>query len=319
MGTVVSGGITVTLPAHWVVRADATAGQVVAREDPKRKDAAVMTVAITQATEAARPDALVQALLALAKDVKIIGREVVPNTNGLAVAAEGTIDGMHAKLGAIAIVAGGKAAVGLLAAKPDEFDQLGGVPMLLASLQSLHVATQFETGNEDQFGRAEKRYDQPDLDPDRAAVSREQLRHAWIHSELQLGVSRRDPNSSNLVQTDGGGDSETYTFGSDGAYRLQTLKRLAFHGCNSAQIGVETGAYSNDGKTLVLAPKSSTQTTTMCGGKSQVEHAKLVPAQRHYQIGMASDGRLIFVGPSCATVSIPPCSDHARWEMTVTK
>jgi hypothetical protein len=316
MGTVVSGGVSVSLPPHWVIQVDASAGQVVAREDPKRKDAAVLTVAITQATATARADALIQALLAVAKDVKIIGRDVVPNTNGLAVAAEGTIDGTHAKLGAIAIVAGGKAAVGLLAAKPDEFDQLGGVPMLLASLQSLHAATPFESDTETKFGRGTKRNDQPDLDPDRAAVPREQLLRPWTHTTVNIGFAERDPSDVTRTRTTNTGDSETYTLAKDGSYKLQTLTHVTLNSCTSVGIGVETGAYTEDGKLLVLTPKSSTLTAKLCGGNTQVEHRKLTPARR-YQIGLAGDGRLIFVGPGCTSLAVEQCSDHARWEMTI--
>jgi hypothetical protein len=317
MGTLIRDGVSVSLPAHWVVQIDPNAGQVVAREDPKRKDGAVLTVAIKQATATTRPDALLQALLAIAKDVKIVGRDTVPNTNGgLAVVAEGTIDGLHAKLGAIVIVAGGKSAVGMLAAKPDDFDQLGGVPMLLASLQSLRAATQFETGTEDQFGRGAKRADQPDLDPDRAAVPRDKLLRAWIHTAVNMGYAERDPNDPMRTRTNSAGDSETYTFANDGSYKLQTLDRVTLNGCTSAGIGLETGSYTNDGKTLVLTPKSSTLTAQLCGSKTQVDHPKLTPARR-YQIGLASDGRLIFVGPGCTSVSTSQCTDHMRWEMTI--
>ena len=229
--------------------------------------------------------------------------------------AEGTVDGIHVKLGAIATVAQGRAYIGLLAATPAEFDATGGVPMLLASLQSLHAVDQTENGIEQTFGRPAKRGDQPDLDPDRPAVSRDVLFKSWSHTTgnwMQM-ETRRSGNTS-YGYNNGSGNSELYRFAPDGSYRLQTLTTVDLNGCASKGIGVELGTYTFDGKTLVLSPKTASTSTSICAKPAVAETVKLTPPRR-YDVGMSRDGRLIFVGTGCTPFPEGGCRDHVRWEM----
>jgi hypothetical protein len=316
LGTVIVDGISVSLPPHWVVTVDAKAGVVYARRDPKQKDAAVLTVGIKQATGVTE-DALLQQLLAIVKDAKPIAQDVLPGGKGRAVIAMGTYEGIPAKVGAIALVDGQRAYFGLLGATPAEFDAMGGVPTLLQSLHSLHPASANDIEMENTLGRPGKRANQPDLDPDRPAVPAAELHKTWSHTTAlsYFQESRRSGNTA-YGHNNGQGNSETYKLAADGSYSLQTLNTVQLSGCNSAAVGLETGRYTHDGKTLVLDPSRATLTTSLCGGKSQVQQLKLTPP-RKYQIAMSRDGRLIFVGTGCTPFPEGSCNDHVRFEMTV--
>jgi hypothetical protein len=315
-GKVIRDGISVSLPAHWIVAVDAKAGEVVARQDPKRKDAAMLSVAVKLAQPGMRDEAVLQALLGVAKDVKPLGREALPGGHGQAVVAQGTVDGIAVKLGAIAIVDGQRMWAGLLVAVPAEFDAFGGVRALLASLQSLKPADKL-TLDIEAMGRRAKRADQPDLDPDRPAVSAEVLRkQPWMHSTASSMFSETHRSGNTAYgYTNGGGNSESYVFAANNTYRLQTLNTVQLNGCNSGGVGVEIGAYQFDGKVLVLTPKQATYTASICGKPSRTEPTKITPPRR-YDVGLSPDGWLVFVGTGCTEFPEGGCSDHVRFEMT---
>jgi hypothetical protein len=320
LGKVIADGVGVSIPAHWVLHVDAAAGTVIAREDPARKDAAVLTVALKQAPPGTREEALLEAMLGLVKDVKPVGRDVLPGGKGQAVLAEGTSDGIKVKLGAIAVVADGRAAVGLLMATPSQFDALGGLPLLLASLHSLHTPDASELELENTFGRQAMRADQPDLDPARPAVPRDQIAETtWTHTigGAYFSETRRDADRA-YGYNNSHGNAENYTFARDGSYRLQVLTMVDLNGCKSRGAGIETGTYTSDGKTLVLTPGQATFTGSICSSPTKQERARITPPRR-YQIGLSRDGRLIFVGTGCTPFPAASCSDHVRWEMTVLK
>jgi hypothetical protein len=318
-GTVIRDGVSVLVPAHWIVAVDAKAGSVVAREDPKRKDAAVMTVAITKAQPGTREDALLQTIVAVVKNPKPIGRDTLPGGKGQAVIVEGTVDGISVRLGAIALVAGAQASMGVLVATPAEFDALGGIKMLLSSLQSLHAVDATTSSIEQSFGRYEKRGDQPDLDPDRPGVPREQLLQSWTHVTGDSMFIEDHRNSTTAYgHRNSHGVSELFTFTKDGTYTLAVLVMVSTGDCSSASNGLETGTYTQDGKTMVLTPKAAKATTTICAGKPKAEQLTIT-GPRRYEIGLSPDNWLIFVGPGCTEFAEGGCSDHVRWEMTVAK
>lgn len=316
-GKVIIDGVGVTLPAHWVAQLDATSGTITAREDPRRKDAALLTLAIKQVPPGTRDDALLQALLATVASAKPVAREALPGGKGEAVIAEATADGVTVRIAAIAIVDGDHAWLGMLAARQDAFDALGGAATLLAALQSVHTVNKDEQLIEDQFGRPYKRADQPDLDPGRAPVPGDELhRTVWTHTTISPPTFSEHHRIGNTVYgyNNGSGNSESYTFAVDGTFKLQTLHTIATGACKSTAIGVETGTYRHDGKVITLAPRRATLTASICGGRSQVQELTLMP--RRYEVGLARDGRLILVGTGCTPFPEGGCKDHVRFELT---
>ncbi|HTR51862.1 MAG TPA: hypothetical protein VMJ10_14200 [Kofleriaceae bacterium] len=132
-----AGAYSIALPKGWTVVDNAAQGMVVAQQDPKQKDAAQLLVIVSahaQGTDDQLLDAIMKNGLA---DAKVQRRDALPNAGGKLLIADGTVAGIAARLGAIAVVSGGAAVVVVLVAKTHEFDALGGTNTLVAVLSSL--------------------------------------------------------------------------------------------------------------------------------------------------------------------------------------
>lgn len=131
-----SGKITVGLPKGWTVTTDPDHGVIAAQEDPARKDSAAVLLMIQPSTTSTEDQLLDQVASSISKDLKVAKRDALPGA-GHVMVADGTSDGIKVRIGAIAIAAKGSAIVCLLAARPGEFDKLGGVELVAGMLASI--------------------------------------------------------------------------------------------------------------------------------------------------------------------------------------
>lgn len=134
-----AGALTVKLPKGWKVTPSTGAATiVVAQQDPARADAAAMLVSVQLTGNTSTDDQLVDAVAKqIAKDLKVTKREPLPGGGGKLLVGEGTAGGIKVRVGAIAIVSGASAVIGVLAAKPADFDALGGTALIVSVLGSI--------------------------------------------------------------------------------------------------------------------------------------------------------------------------------------
>ena len=139
MTTYDAKAFTVSVPKGWTVVADATKGMVVAQQDPKRKDAAQLLVVVS-ANSAATDDQVLDQMLQAITNAKVIKRDPLPGGGGKLLVADGTVDGVKARLGAIAVSNGSGVVVGMLISKTTDFDALGGTTTVASVLASIKAA-----------------------------------------------------------------------------------------------------------------------------------------------------------------------------------
>lgn len=133
------GAIAVQTPVGWTFSADPAKGMAVAQQDPKRKDAAQLLVVVSPNT--ATEDQLLDAITGqVVQGLKVVRRSAGPGGAGKLLVADGVVDHIKVRLGAIAIVANGGAVVGLLIAKVGEFDGLGGTDLVVSVMASLKAS-----------------------------------------------------------------------------------------------------------------------------------------------------------------------------------
>ena len=135
-----AGKLMVSLPQGWKVTTDLDKGVVAAQQDPSRKDAAVVLL-IVQPRATTTEDQLLDAIASgVCKDLKIAKRDTLAGGHGRMIIGDGTIDGVAARVGLIALVANGGAVVGVLAARPADFEALGGVPFVTTIVGTMRAA-----------------------------------------------------------------------------------------------------------------------------------------------------------------------------------
>ena len=139
MTTYDAKAFTVSVPKGWTVAADGAKGMVVAQQDPKRKDAAQLLVLVSASNAATEDQVLDQMLQAIA-NAKVIKRDPLPGGGGKLLVADGTVDGVKARLGAIAVSNGTGVIVGMLISKTTDFDALGGTATVVSVLGSIRAA-----------------------------------------------------------------------------------------------------------------------------------------------------------------------------------
>jgi hypothetical protein len=131
------GALKVQMPRGWSFTADAAKGMAVAQQDPKRKDAAQLVVVVVTAN-APTEDQLLDGIAGqVAQSLKIVHRGTAPGGTGKQLVADGVVDNIKVRLGAIAVAASGGAVVGVLIAKGGEFDGLGGLDLVISVMASL--------------------------------------------------------------------------------------------------------------------------------------------------------------------------------------
>src|SRR5262249_4009553 len=128
---------TVSMPRSWTVTSDAERGVIVAEQDPRREDAAMVLLIVRAADGATAEDQGLDGILRrLPSGLEIRRREALDG-GGHALVADGDAGGVRVRLGAVAILGDGTKVVSLLAAKPGEFDRLGGIDLVIAILSSI--------------------------------------------------------------------------------------------------------------------------------------------------------------------------------------
>ena len=137
------GGVSVSTPKGWTFTGDATKGMAVAQQDPKRKDAAQLLVIVSANSGTTTEDQILDTISAQAMaGIKVVKRGAGPSNAGKLLIADGTVDGIAARLGAIALGSNGGMIVGVLIAKQSEFDALGGTDLVVNVLGSLKATGQ---------------------------------------------------------------------------------------------------------------------------------------------------------------------------------
>jgi hypothetical protein len=134
-----AGKLTVSLPKGWKVTADLDKGVIAAQQDPAHKDAAAVLLVIQPSTTSTEDQLLDLVASSISKDLKVAKREAL--AGGQAMIADGTMESVKVRLGVIAIASGGSALVCVLAAKPGEFDNLGGIALVTSILTSVKTAS----------------------------------------------------------------------------------------------------------------------------------------------------------------------------------
>ena len=134
------GGVTISTPKGWTFAGDATKGMAIAQQDPKRKDAAQLLVIVSANAGTATEDQILDQISTQAMaGLKVVKRGAGPGGAGKLLIADGAVDGIAARLGAIALAANGGMVVGVLIAKQTDFAALGGTDLVVSVLGSLRA------------------------------------------------------------------------------------------------------------------------------------------------------------------------------------
>ena len=132
-----SGRLTVSLPKGWKVTADLDKGVIAAQQDASRNDAAAVLLVIQPNTTSTEDQLLDLVAGSVSKDLKVAKRSALPGGHGRMLIADGSIDSVKTRIGAVAVVAGGSGVVCLLASKTGDFDKLGGIELVTTILGSM--------------------------------------------------------------------------------------------------------------------------------------------------------------------------------------
>ncbi len=128
---------SVGLPRGWKVTADAARGLIIAQEDPARKDAAAL-VLMTSDNASQTADQLLDAVAAqIAGGLKVVRREAIPGGSGALMVADGRAGDVPVRLGVVGLAQGATSVVCLVVARPRQFDELGGIDLVVAVLSSI--------------------------------------------------------------------------------------------------------------------------------------------------------------------------------------
>ncbi|HTR55324.1 MAG TPA: hypothetical protein VMJ10_31815 [Kofleriaceae bacterium] len=311
----IGDGIVVWVPAHWHVKVDAKQGTVLAQQDPDRRDAAMLMLAMHPARPGETEDALLDAMVAgAANEMKVASHGAMPGGRGRMLIADGRLGDAAVRVGAVVVVANRATMAGVLVAKPAEFDALGSVNMIAVVLASVSA----ESDRDAQFAereRQDKRPDQPDLEPNRAPIAKTDFARRWQRNDgVAIYVKDSQVGTTEYGHYNSQGAGDTFSFQRDGSYELITVQKTKGGRCTTTSTIVEKGAYTMDGRRLVLKPKTAYGQFSFCSAKPEGQALK-VTAARDYDVGMSDDGRLVMVGPSCGSFKEFRCYDHARWEM----
>jgi hypothetical protein len=136
-----AGAYTIDLPMGWTTVADASKGTVVAQQDANRKDAAQLLVLVIADSKTTSEQALDLIAANAVRDLKIVKRDALPNTAGKRLVADGVAGTIKVRLGAIAIGTDKGIVLAMLISKVGDFEALGGLDLVTATLASLKPAT----------------------------------------------------------------------------------------------------------------------------------------------------------------------------------
>ncbi len=135
-----SGSFTVSLPKGWKVSTQSAGATIfVAQQDPAKADAAALLVSLQLTGNTQTDDQLLDVVAKqVATNVKVVKREAVPG-GGHVLIADGTAGAIKVRIGAVAIASGGSAVMGVLVAKPGDFDALGGIALVTSVMTSIRA------------------------------------------------------------------------------------------------------------------------------------------------------------------------------------
>ncbi|MGE5187356.1 MAG: hypothetical protein ACM31C_35160 [Acidobacteriota bacterium] len=135
-----AGSLTVSLPKGWKVTSQSAGATIfVAQQDPAKADAAALLVTIQLAGNTQTEDQLLDVVAKqVATNVKVVKREAIAG-GGHMLIADGTAGAIKVRIGAIAVASGGSGVMGVLVAKPGDFDALGGPGLVTSVMTSIRA------------------------------------------------------------------------------------------------------------------------------------------------------------------------------------
>jgi hypothetical protein len=135
-----AGAFSVAMPLGWYVTGDASKGLVLAQQDPKRKDAAQILFLLATGTTATEDQVIDTIAGQTAQNLTVVQRGPLPSGGGKLLIADGVADGNKVRLGAIAVGTNGALMLGLLVATPGDFDALGGLELVSATMATVKAS-----------------------------------------------------------------------------------------------------------------------------------------------------------------------------------
>ncbi len=129
---------SIDLPSGWKTTVDEAAGTIIAQQDPKRADAAVLIIVAAKA-DATADQVLDAVTTQLGGTAKTVRREAFGA--GKLLVADAIVEGVQARIGAIAVSANGGIVCAALVSRTDAFDGLGGTTTVASVLQSMRSSS----------------------------------------------------------------------------------------------------------------------------------------------------------------------------------
>jgi hypothetical protein len=162
--------------------------------------------------------------------------------------------------------------------------------------------------------------DRDELDPARQPLRRDAIVGSWSAGARGMSVKivERRTETHEWFRTDDSSEGEMYVFERNGSYRFHKLTNITTGACASKSWETEVGRYKFDGRRLAVTPIDVSGDYSVCGNppKRQNLKQKSSMARRQYDMGIAGDGYLVFIGPTCATYDQGDrsCSPRRRWD-----
>ena len=347
-----AGSVSLQIPAGWNVQLAAD-GLLTATQDPDRADSPILWLRLPAPASGQTADAFVGDVVRMyGSTAAIVEQQDLPDGSGKLAVLDAQADGRAVRVGVVAVVAGGAATQAILQAPAPEFDTLGGMNLLAAVLGSLgggaasvpEPATATATsgapaglgGPRDvawwndcrassnagfceslwRMRRAEKH----------ALADRDELPAGSLPTDAIVGSwgigggATRDvvvgqTATHDIFRQDSHGNGEVFTFERGGRYTFTKVTAVTTGTCRSRGVETETGRYRFDGRMLAVVPARASGVFSICGGAPKEEPSKSSLGERRYELGLAGDGHLVFVGPRCMAYDEADAScDRGRWD-----
>lgn len=144
--------ISVGVPKGWAIKTQSGNGtqMFMAQRPPGADDSPAVVVTVTPDGATATEDQLLTAILSqLGKSPKIVKREALPG-GGQVVIADGAAGKVQVRLGAVVLARDGHAVTITLIATPSDFEYLGGMKLVVATLASIKAPKPAAPANTEQ-------------------------------------------------------------------------------------------------------------------------------------------------------------------------
>jgi hypothetical protein len=162
--------------------------------------------------------------------------------------------------------------------------------------------------------------DRDELDPARQPLRRDAIVGSWSSGARgnSTKIVERRTETHEWFRTDGSSEGEMYVFERNGTYKFHKLTNIKLNTCATKSWETEVGRYQFDGRRMVVSPTDVSGDYSICGAapKRQNLKQKSSMARRQYDIGIAGDGYLVFIGPTCASYDEGDrsCRPRRRWD-----